>query len=239
MFTDVSSLNLQYSRVDTPGNLTFESLILRPHWFVNVDARRIAFINVDWNWGSLKGDVRTLLKMTVSSPHRLLAIAYRHLAVNAEENHRYEDASRFRYRAMDAPRREKWRGAAFWRLSWWYWLASGYGERVWQAALVLVILWFMFASVFFIGQQSGQWWRPTQTQLQETSLATTTKASAEMPRLTGFRDSLVYSAGVMTLQKPEPLPANKRARTLVLLETILGPVQAALLALAIRRKFMR
>ena len=29
------------------------------------------------------------------------------------------------------------------------------------------------------------------------------------------------------------------AQTLVLLETILGPVQAALLALAIRRKFMR
>ena len=43
----------------------------------------------------------------------------------------------------------------------------------------------------------------------------------------------------MTLQKPEPLPANKRAKTLVLLETVLGPVQAALLALAIRRKFMR
>jgi len=178
--------------------------------------------------------------MMVSSPHRLLAIAYRHLAVNAEENHRYQDASIFRYKAMDAARREKWRAAAFWRLSWWYWLASGYGERVWQAALVLVILWLMFASVFFIGQRGGQWWRRTQTPLQETSPATTSKASTdEIPRLTGFRDSLVYSAGVMTLQKPEPLPANKRARTLVLLETILGPVQAALLALAIRRKFMR
>jgi len=54
-----------------------------------------------------------------------------------------------------------------------------------------------------------------------------------------FSRALTYSAGVMTLQKPEPQPATAEAQTVVLLETILGPVQAALLALAIRRKFMR
>jgi len=43
----------------------------------------------------------------------------------------------------------------------------------------------------------------------------------------------------MSLQKPEPKPLTGTAQTLVLLETILGPLQAALLALAIRRKFMR
>ncbi|MFY9611034.1 MAG: hypothetical protein WAU45_20785 [Blastocatellia bacterium] len=48
-----------------------------------------------------------------------------------------------------------------------------------------------------------------------------------------------YSLAVMSLQKPEPKPLTGTAQTLVLLETILGPVQAALLALAIRRKFMR
>jgi len=54
-----------------------------------------------------------------------------------------------------------------------------------------------------------------------------------------FSRALIYSAGVMTLQKPEPRPATTAAQTVVLLETILGPVQVALLALAIRRKFMR
>jgi len=54
-----------------------------------------------------------------------------------------------------------------------------------------------------------------------------------------FRRALIYSAGVMTLQKPEPKPATTTAQAVVLLETVLGPVQAALLALAIRRKFMR
>ena len=51
--------------------------------------------------------------------------------------------------------------------------------------------------------------------------------------------ALTYSLGVMTLQKPEPRPATNAAQSLVMIETILGPVQAALLALAIRRKFMR
>jgi len=54
-----------------------------------------------------------------------------------------------------------------------------------------------------------------------------------------FSRALTYSAGVMTFQKPEPRPATPAAQTVVLLGTILGPVQAALLALAIRRKFMR
>ena len=51
--------------------------------------------------------------------------------------------------------------------------------------------------------------------------------------------SLSYSASVMILQKPDLRPATIAAHTLVIVETILGPLQAALLALAIRRKFMR
>jgi hypothetical protein len=54
-----------------------------------------------------------------------------------------------------------------------------------------------------------------------------------------FSRALTYSAAVMTFQRPEPKPATTAAQTIVLFETILGPVQAALLALAIRRKFMR
>jgi hypothetical protein len=54
-----------------------------------------------------------------------------------------------------------------------------------------------------------------------------------------FSRALTYSLAVMSLQKPDPKPLTGTAQALVLLETILGPVQAALLALAIRRKFMR
>jgi len=56
--------------------------------------------------------------------------------------------------------------------------------------------------------------------------------------IASFSRALTYSANVMTLQKPDPRPVTTAAQVVVLLETILGPVQAALLALAIRRKFM-
>ena len=50
---------------------------------------------------------------------------------------------------------------------------------------------------------------------------------------------ITYSAAVMTFQRPEPKPVTTAAQAIVILETVLGPVQAALLALAVRRKFMR
>ncbi len=80
----------------------------------------------------------------IPQAHRLLAIVCRHLAVNAEENHRYEEASKFRYMAMNARRNESWRGFAPWKLGWWYWLASGYGERVLKAFLILIVIWLAF-----------------------------------------------------------------------------------------------
>jgi hypothetical protein len=61
--------------------------------------------------------------------------------------------------------------------------------------------------------------------------------------LTVFEAAVTFRSAifneVMAFQKPEPRPATTIAHWVVLLETILGPVQAALLLLAIRRKFMR
>src|SRR6266498_1826394 len=54
-----------------------------------------------------------------------------------------------------------------------------------------------------------------------------------------FNKVFTYSLGVMSLQKPDPKPVTTVAQTLVIFETILCPLQAALLALAIRRRFMR
>jgi hypothetical protein len=107
------------------------------------------------------------------------------------------------------------------------WLLSGYGERVQRAFWILVLIWALFTGIYWTANAS--WWEPKQ------SAATTITAAKSLSLL----ESSIYSANVMALQKPQPLPANKRAKGLVLAETILGPVQAALLALAIRRKFMR
>jgi hypothetical protein len=233
VFTDTSSLDLQFARIERPDHVSFHTISLRPYWFVNVDARKFDFTNVEWDRRSIDEEIRSLENNSVSSPHRLLAIACRHLAVNAEENHRYEEASRFRYMAMDVRRRERWRGLGFWRLSWWYWLASGYSERVSQAFLVLLGIWFLSASLYnHVGFA-----RLEPKLASESDVASAKRDDVGAPLR--FSRALTYSMGVMTLQKPEPRPATTAAQTVILLETILGPVQAALLALAIRRKFMR
>jgi hypothetical protein len=233
MFSATSSLDLQFARIEKPEHLSFHSLSLWPHWFVNVDARQFEFINVKWH-GSTAQEIKDLRSgYPYSAVHQLLAIAFRQLAVNAEDNHRYEEASRFRYMAMDVGRRERWRGFAFWRLDWWYWLASGYGERVLQAFLVLLGILLLGASVY--NHVGFARWEPKLA--SETDVVTAKRDDMGTPLK--FSRALTYSAGVMTLQKPDPRPATTAAQTVVLLETVLGPVQAALLALAIRRKFMR
>jgi len=232
VFEEDAFLDLQLLRIEKPDRVSFHTLSLRPSWFMNVDARKFEFTNVDWRYLHVENEIKGLTGK-ISSPHRMLAICCRNLAVNAEENHRYEEASRFRYLAMDSQRLELWRGFDFRRLSWWYWLASGYGERVLRALMVLVGILLVSAALYT--QVGFARWEP--------------RVSTEKEALTANRDevgkpltlarALTYSAAVMTFQRPDPRPATAPAQTIVVLETILGPLQAALLALAIRRKFMR
>lgn len=235
--SDFSTLNLQFARIEKPDCVSFHTLTLRPYCFVNVNPRKFEFTNVDWPpWSRhiIDDEITSLEALSVSSPHRLLAITCRHLAVNAEENHRYGRASTFRYMAMDARRREKWDGLDFRELSWWYWLASGYGERIMRAAVVLLGI--LFVSAMFYMKVGFARWEPKRT--SETEAVAAKRDEVGEP-FTSFSRALTYSAAVMTFQRPEPRPATTAAQTVILLETILGPFQAALLALAIRRKFMR
>jgi hypothetical protein len=135
--------------------------------------------------------------------------------------------------AMEARRLDTWKGFTPWRLIWWYWLASGYGERVWRAFLVLLGVWLLFAALYT--QVGFSRWEPRVSNEQDATAARRDDTGAPLPPAR----TLSYSLAVMLLQKPEPRPATNTANVLSMLETILGPLQAALLALAIRRKFMR
>lgn len=115
-----------------------------------------------------------------------------------------------------------------------YGVSSGYGERAGQALIVLAAIWIIFAAAYRTGDMS--WWQP-RAALPAAQRSATQPDNRTYPITIG--DALIYSAGVLTLQKPEPAPRSRIARVLVLLETILGPLQAALFALAVRRKFMR
>lgn len=233
-FYSSSNLNLQFATFDKPEYVSFHSVTLHPHWFVNVDPRKFDFINIFWrNYGDTKLELEFLEHKSIQSRYRLLVIACRRLAANAEENDRFRMASKFRRMAMDAERLENWRGFDFRKLNTWYWLVSGYGESVFRALLVLLSLWIVAATIYMVVGFAR--WEPKVATEADAVLAKRDEVGAPLP----FKRALTYSLGVMTLQKPDPKPATAAAQTIVLFETILGPVQAALLALAIRRKFMR
>jgi len=232
VFVDPSYLDLRFTTIEKPELVSFHTINLRPSWFINVDARKFEFSNVDWDWRSINKEIETLQNSEISSPYRMLAIACRHLAVNAEENHRYEEASKFRYMAMDT-RRLKGLEKGVDVLHWLYWALSGYGERVLRAAAVLVGI--LIVSAAFYTQVGFARWEPRITSESEAMTAKRDEVGAPLKPAR----AITYSAAVMTVQRPEPRPVTTAAHTITLLESILGPVQAALLALAIRRKFMR
>ena len=202
-------MDLQYARIEKPEKVLFQTIELSPCWFVNVDARKFDLRNVEWRKDPPDRDLGNLKRRKISAPYRILSITYRQLAVNAEENDRYREASEFRYRAMDVRRLERFHGFAVWSLDWWYWLASGYGERITRAVVVLLLLIASFAIGYGragIGNRS---------------------------------DALGYAVEVATFQKPEEAKHGAALRWLTTGEIILIPIQAALLLLAIRRKFQR
>lgn len=280
VFGNNSSLDLQFARIENAEHVSFHNLTLRPYWFVNLDPQEFDFTNINWDLSGVKEFLESLKKENVPSPQNLLAPAYRQLAINAEEHHLYEEASKFRYMAMDVWRLELLRKSPFWRLQrsilgrakitlarlsrsfrrdwgvqartfkrarrflrvylrslhllhWLYWLVSGYGERITWAVIWLAVIW-LFAALLYT-QVGFARWEPKRTNEAEAMTQKRDEVGEELP----LSRALTYSLGVMTLQKPEPRPATTAAQSFVILETILGPLQAALLALAIRRKFMR
>lgn len=216
-----SKLLLDRVVMDKPERVTFEGLYLRPHWFVNMDVRQVGFSDVIWETNS-NYELSSVNALS-GEPYRALSRTFRNLALNAEENHRYSEASRFRYSAMNLMRKAKWKGWALWSLDWWYWLLSGYGERVGLATfwilLLLVSFAFLYLNVGFVREP----------------LVAFDYYGAPLTLDRAF----TYSIAVMSLQKPDPRPLTSIAKGLVTFQSILGPLQATLLALAMRRKFAR
>jgi hypothetical protein len=222
VFKDESSLNLQFAVFEKPEKVLFHTTLLQPHWFVNTDPRKFEFADVEWKniekrKDSVISEIEDLTSRryeNLASPYTLFAIACKRLASNSEENNRYDEASSFRYLAMDSQRLENSKGFSPQTLTWWYWLLSGYGED-WKRAFFWLIGILLICSILYA--------TPLSIFKEELSLWNT----------------FGYSLNVFALQRPEPRPTNWFAMLIVGFEAIFAPLQAALLILAIRRKFMR
>jgi hypothetical protein len=94
-----------------------------------------------------------------------------------------------------------------------YWALSGYGVRAARAFWVLVVICAAFAALYMM-------FGP--------------------PKLQDLGQAVVYSLGAVARLNPEPRPTEPGLfQFLVIVEGLLGPLQIALLLLAIRRKVMR
>jgi uncharacterized protein YjbI with pentapeptide repeats len=228
VFAPGTLVDFQNVRVQEPEHLTFHTVLLRPNWFVNADARNFTFTNARWYGlpggpeGDLEDELEALRVRGVESRHGLLAKTCRDLYANYEEKRDYPVAGEFHYWSMDVLRKEGWRRFGLIRTL--YWALSGYGERPRRAFRWLVAVFAAFAILYMLFGPAS---------LRVLPYSDFRQLAEEAGKAT------VYSLGAMARLRPDPMPEPGLFQFLVTLEGILGPLQAALLALAIRRKVMR
>jgi hypothetical protein len=286
-----TSLHFEGALIEKPESLKFHSTFLRPSWFVDVDAPKFDFTDVEWfrlpdgDELKLENEIEALepwpeIEIEALEPRllerrqrqRKLQKACRQLMKNAEENHDYPTANEFHYWSMELARKEamvlarekRFREGLrrFGLIDVLYGALSGYGVRPRRAFLVLVGMWAFFAILYMVwgGSQLRAfsafallqfidffvilfWWEPSFAILfaQAYSLEMQALSASEIQQ--SFEHawkSLVYSLAAMARLNPQPKPdAPGLFQFLVTAEGILGPLQIALLALAVRRRVMR
>lgn len=226
MFRPETCVSFQDARVHEPEQFTFHTVLLRPNWFVNTDARNLNFINVKWHGlsgspkESLQNELSALQDREIESPYGLLAKTCRELYSNYEDNREYPIANEFHYWSMDALRMEGWQRFGLIRTL--YWAMSGYSERPGRAFGVLVLVWTTFTILYFM--------------LGPESLRMTSNFTESAGHLW---QAAVYSLSALARLNPTPVPEAGLFQLLVALEGIFGPLQIALFVLAVRRKVMR
>jgi len=237
--------DFQEAAFEKATRISFHTARLCPNWFVNIDARKFIFTDIRWQnlrsgWKNrkIRAELDNLEARKIKEQNkRLLEIAARQLAVNAEENNRYEEAAKFRYMAMEIKRLELFNKSSFSRyLIWLYKWTSSYGESWSWAAFVLVFILFFFG--VFYNSPFANFELPEKKQPNAVIEKSNEEKPSEFYKMNNL-EGFVHSLYVAALQRPEPKAADTTTRLFIILETIFAPLQAALLALAIRRKFMR
>jgi len=226
-------LDLQYAQIDDARKISFQTVRLEPSWFINTDATGFVFTDCQWQYAdgkrlNTKTELENLGKRGAANDNALLTKTCWQLAHNHEESKSFQKASIFRRMANESERLEEYKGWKVWSLNWWYWLSSFYSESPLRAGLILAGILVLFAFAFMF------------TNFQVCPIIKSIPETTCEPRTLNIWEAILQSLATATLQSIEYIkPYSKVSIFLVILEKILTPLQAALLALAIRRKFMR
>lgn len=231
VFNDQKHVDFRHVQIYQPGNFSFHVTALRPSWFINVpELRNLAFTNIKGWDRNLKEETRALEPLSrkrfgkevpLKDRYPLLGETYKELAANAEEARLYADANKFHYWSMEALRKANL-ARRFNPITFFHWALSGYGNRPFRALIMLSGMYLAFAAVFYLWVGSAQ------------------GSDCNFVAFDHFWQALGYSLGAMTLQLQDSLEcATREAAIVAYVAGVLGPVQIALLTLAVRRRFMR
>jgi hypothetical protein len=234
--------NLNFSSVDIekPEKISFQIVELKPDSFINTDVRKFDFTDIKWKIKNFAFDWSRFNNILFwkeeakrrESGYERLEVVYRRLAINAEESAHYRQASKFRFTAFDIQRINRWYGRLPITLLWWYKWTSRYGENWGWAAIVLALV---LAASAFVYTKVDFYVCPLDKPIAQSSSA----GLCTIRALNKYEASR-HSLATATFQNVEyRKPTTGWGETFVILEKIFAPLQAALLALAIRRKFMR
>lgn len=238
-------LNLQNARIENPERILFHSVRLQPNWFINQESsKNLIFTNCTWllpngEYISPESEYKALKKREIQNAYELLGKTCWQLAENHEENKLFNRASFFRKMANETKRLNKNNKIKIWHLHWWYWLLSYYGEDWKRALAVLFLILAVFTGIYALTEfQSCPNTQPLAVSITECK----NEPENCKCRNGGLRikEAVAHSLSTALFQNVEhrkPLTVGGELATY--LEKILAPLQAALLALAIRRKFMR
>jgi uncharacterized protein YjbI with pentapeptide repeats len=291
-----SLLKILNATFDKPEKVYFETVRLRPSWFVNIpfELRKFNLTDIDWRddtgkFINIRSELRVIEKLRKHNSRTLLAVVFRQLADNAEMNSRFEEASVFRRMAMETEWLEKKGRIKTWIdnivadsektrdrieahvfnrepesvdlvkqqsiigesrrnndfiIHWLYRVSSSYGES-WARALTMFLLLVLLVFPAIYTQMEFQ---ICPKELPVTSsIAACNSTDLEVKRGCRCRrdtlavgDAVVHSLATATLQNVEyRKPISNKGDATIILEKLLAPLQAALVALALSRKFMR
>jgi uncharacterized protein YjbI with pentapeptide repeats len=246
-------LNFQYVTLDKPDKIHFRDVDMAEVAFRETDVRKVEFSNVQWpQWlreerEAEQGEAR--LQTTKERKDRLAAVEKlcHQLRQNYEDQRNYPDAGRFYYGEMEMRRKGN-----FWRrylpsLTTLYWLSSGYGQRPWRAFVWTVALLSSFSLLYMVtglkieGAANPSF--PATVNWPELSATWTSFRELWMSLRSWGRNfgyAALHTLQVLTFSRIRTFtPLDWHGELLIVLQTVILPLQVALLALAVRRRFQR
>lgn len=227
-----------------PERVIIRKVDLSKFRFLSTDLRKVEFVDVDWGGKGVRNWVYDEMmpdRSTNKFDYPLIALLYRKLRANYEENLNYPEAGDFHIGEMECKRRnyKTWFGKNL-SLTAWYKYVSNYGESYrrplffWILPILIIFpILFMYSGVEGVDHAASNY-------LIDYDLDLTSFLLKKHAWENDYLKAFVYSLSVFSLVRDKQYrPIDNWGHFWMVSESILSPVLIALFLLALRRRFRR